>query len=51
LVFVFDVICVALDDLLGCVALYHGTFMMSTIAYIDIHDYHMVLVWIHIMHL
>jgi hypothetical protein len=47
---IFDVICVTLNDLLGYVALYHGTIRMSTIAYITLHDYHMTLVRIHIMH-
>jgi hypothetical protein len=47
---IFDVICVALDDLLSCVALSHGTFRMSMIVYIALHDYHMVLVRIHIAH-
>jgi hypothetical protein len=46
----FNVICVTLDDLLGCVAFYNEIFRMIMIAYIALHDYHMTLIWIHIMY-
>jgi hypothetical protein len=46
----YDIRYEALDDLLDCVALYRGTFRMSTFACVAIHDYHMTLVRIHIMH-
>jgi hypothetical protein len=29
-----------LDDLLGCIALYYGTFKMSMIVYMALHDYY-----------